>query len=1230
MPGINQLKKFIQNLTSIGNEPTVRSQRGEPYIPLSLPANIKDVNDADDFLYGIKNSVSDTQEVPVANINPEDMNPDDINLDYLLAENADSKESSSFDAVSDLEDLSSVDSEISNIEPDFSLPEEEISLDALNDFMESETSDFSENSDILENFEAQDNFDIPESFESTIDNSTEFEQPEISENLDFSSTDDFESSQNFDIQDFQQDTILENTNPLEAFEIPSEIDDIQEGGADPLSAFGNLDSLDSIENFDDEVDSSEEFSSEISDDLANNFANNFSTPETAPDLDNFGNLEEVGELEELEEFGELEELDVVEDLDSIPEENAFDQISETDSFSMDELSSFESASTDMPSLDSVQDFAADTPVVSDGPDFSDLGFEVEEFTPQQETSSASSSDILDFDGISVDEFTPSTPVEKKSSSVDGMSFGSGDFSLDDIPEVEFPSQDTAPSSSSDDFGFGDVEFTDEGSSEIGVSDLLSEIEGSSNFGTDNSFSMDDLDSISDFGSSTDELDSLPEFSSLDDFSTTDESMANASSSEFDIPGFSGMGDDFDFDYSEPNVSNDDTFDSPVEKRTSLTDEEYKIFKKNLHDYPLNLRIEIERLIVNNEFKDDAVFAVIEKVINGAAARQVSAYLSKYLDISVDIPRDFERRTAEQYESYKKSLEYQLKNRILPLCAVSIFAIFVAVGLFFLIEKFVYRPVMADMLYKEGYELLENNLFPQSEVTFNRAVEFKPKKKWFLNYARGYCAKKQYDRSRRMYENSLLRFNHDKLSGMEYAQMELYELYNYERAEEIIKREILDYHINDRDGLLLLGDVFLEWATEKDPAKFEKAFAQYTDLINLFGNNDEYTKRLMRYYIRTDNLREVLPIKAYFYGLKKNVLGSSDLTELSGYLLDKLYGYLSPSDEYLRTQIENVRQLLEMAIEADSTVPEPHYNLARYFIYTGNEANAQLLLNSAITNFDNAKTRRPKRIQKNIDCYRLLGEIYTNQQQYLIAEETYGKGVLLFEEEQKNSFLKATPEIGNLYANLGDLDYFISGNMDNALLNYTKATKNEYDDASVNYKIGFINYANKDYEKALSAFIKSSEEKNEDKNLLYSLGNVLALRNDDYSAQGYYERLIDKLDLERARAGILMPQIQGSDGELVDLYMKTSNNLGVVLNRLAKRTGDSSLNAQAMVNLSESLRAWDSLTRNQTTMIRLEGSNLAAQNLKYISHSYSEFEPSIYVSIPRVLDGEHILEQTFVK
>ena len=47
MPGINQLKKFIENISSIGDEQNVRAQRGELYIPYSLPTGLKDVEDAD-------------------------------------------------------------------------------------------------------------------------------------------------------------------------------------------------------------------------------------------------------------------------------------------------------------------------------------------------------------------------------------------------------------------------------------------------------------------------------------------------------------------------------------------------------------------------------------------------------------------------------------------------------------------------------------------------------------------------------------------------------------------------------------------------------------------------------------------------------------------------------------------------------------------------------------------------------------------------------------------------------------------------------------------------------------------------------------------------------------------------------------------------------------------------------------------------------------------------------
>lgn len=106
---------------------------------------------------------------------------------------------------------------------------------------------------------------------------------------------------------------------------------------------------------------------------------------------------------------------------------------------------------------------------------------------------------------------------------------------------------------------------------------------------------------------------------------------------------------------------------------------------------------------------------------------------------------------------------------------------------------------------------------------------------------------------------------------------------------------------------------------------------------------------------------------------------------------------------------------------------------------------------------------------------------------------------------------------------------------------------------------------------------------------------------------------------------MLPQIRDDHADIVDTYMKASNNLGVTLSRIASATGDSSLNAKSIVSLQESLRAWDAMTRNQTTMIRLDGSNLAEQNIKYITRPVSGYEPEIYTEIPRLLNGEEGLE-----
>ncbi len=699
---------------------------------------------------------------------------------------------------------------------------------------------------------------------------------------------------------------------------------------------------------------------------------------------------------------------------------------------------------------------------------------------------------------------------------------------------------------------------------------------------------------------------------------TDFELANPA--DFEIPGFSDSGEVPAGDKIQiPDFQGTQKTDTK-QKKYNLTEAEYETFHKNLAEYPLNVRIAIEELIVKNEFTDDAVFEVINKVINKFSARQLASHLEKMLDITLNVPRDYERRSVTEYEAYKESLEYQLKNKVLPAILVAAGIALIGVCLFFVANRFIYRPLKAGGLYAEGYRLLESDEYPQADMKFNEALAYRASKGWFYRYARGYRAHKQYNRAEDMYMKILATFNFDKLAGLEYANMEMSDLANYERAETIDRRFVLDHYINDKDGLLLLGDIFLEWATEKDPSKFEQAREQYASLVQLYGPQDLYLSRMLRYFIRTDNLREVLQLKEHFLPRKK-ALGAQDLTELSGYLLQKEYGQLAPSDEYLRSLIEDVRTLLERAVKADPSNPVALYNMACYFIKVTNNTSAIVWLERTIDAFQKASVLKKDDVYKQIDSYRQLGELYDADREYVKAEEVYTNGISFFVQKKTDSGLEGNKTVGRLYGDMADLDYFITGDFDDSLKNYQEAIANDYDTPAIRYKVGVIQYSRNDYENALGAFIKTAESAHDDNHLLLAMANVLSMKNDNYAAEGYYENLLDHLDILKQRRNILLPQIRDDDTEIVDLYMKAANNLGVTLYRLARQTGDSKKNAEAMVRLSDSLRAWDALTRNQKTMVRLGGSNLAEQNMQYMSHPIPDYEPAIYADIPKTLSDD---------
>lgn len=722
-----------------------------------------------------------------------------------------------------------------------------------------------------------------------------------------------------------------------------------------------------------------------------------------------------------------------------------------------------------------------------------------------------------------------------------------------------------------------------------------------------------------------DLDGFDGFSLDEDFLKKSIEEAIPGTDEFNIPGFS------DFTSAPARVSLSELPAAVSAKKSAkkeipmeISESDFQKFLEELSYFPLNLRIAIEEFLSGAAGSELQKMELVHHVITGHPVKKIARSLEHYLDRPIPIPRDYERKTAEDYEREKSSLRYIFFNKILPVAILASIITVLAACTAYLSWQFIYRPIAAENRYKRGYAALQDERYSQSIDLFDEAVRIWEKKNWYFTYARGYKDKKQYISAEMMYERILNRYRNDKEAGLEYAEMLRTDLRNFEKAETILKRRLLDFHVNDADGLLLLGDTYLDWA-EEEPGKYENALATYSRLVELYGQKDPYLARLMRYFIRTDNLKEVLPLKEHFTD-KRAKIGASDLVELGGYLLEKRYSPKPGDNEYLRSQIEDVRSLLERAVKADKSSPEAHYNMGRFFIYNYNNDAASASLQNALAAFKNARTMSPVRALSHVDTYRLLGEMHADEKEYLKAQGMYLDGMALYEDLRANRAVKRSQKVGQLYADFADIDYFISNDLDSAYANYSKAVEELNGTPSVRYRIGYIQYQKQDFERAMETFNIVHAEMPDDKNLMFSYANTLFRRENYYAAQAYYERLQEMLEAERIRKGILFPQVREDHGSFVEDYMRNANNLGVALERLSSRTGDSQKNARALALFAESNRAWDALTRNQQTMVRAQGSNLAYLNMQNMTHPRPDFNPEIYSSIAKTLENETVLQQ----
>jgi tetratricopeptide (TPR) repeat protein len=239
-----------------------------------------------------------------------------------------------------------------------------------------------------------------------------------------------------------------------------------------------------------------------------------------------------------------------------------------------------------------------------------------------------------------------------------------------------------------------------------------------------------------------------------------------------------------------------------------------------------------------------------------------------------------------------------------------------------------------------------------------------------------------------------------------------------------------------------------------------------------------------------------------------------------------------------------------------------------------------------------------------------------------------------------------PQLGRLlgrpYAKLADISYYIEGDLTTAANGYQTAAGYGYTGPEIDFKLGYISYANSQWLEALKSFANAEEglaraafaapgdeavgvraatsPGRAPINLLFAQGDAFYRRGDLFAAQGSWLRVLEAVETRLAAIDELSPLTRPDHRALLEYRMKANNNLGVATARLAERTGDRRRTSEALAYMASAAETADLLARAPETLVASEAKTLPALNMRGVLYPLANFELQIYKAIPKDLEA----------
>ncbi len=655
----------------------------------------------------------------------------------------------------------------------------------------------------------------------------------------------------------------------------------------------------------------------------------------------------------------------------------------------------------------------------------------------------------------------------------------------------------------------------------------------------------------------------------------------------------------------------------VFKERRYTDEEFERIQATLATLPLNLKILTEEIIGENQISTSDQQKLLDLLIRGRSSTEIATFVSKATGKRIQIPKRFEKKTGLTFAQERRTFAYNFRENIFPILRVFIPAAVIVVLLGFAINAFIITPITANYHYSRGLTLIGEDKYEEAESAFEVGNQIQTIKNWYYQYADEYIDRRQYTRAREKYKAILDQpaYRDDEKARLDWAALESEYFGNHAKAEELIEHQ-LKRNIFDYDTLLAYGDNYMRWA-EVDPSQYDNAHDAYMRILRgRDGDRDEAWFRMLRYYIETDrpgeknNLEKVETIKRRFQADTDAKIEPKIYAQLAGYLIT-------------RDRLEDVKDILTRTMKVEQDLPDTYYQFARYFRELKDPLKEEEALDYARhyleqrdIRLEQKEARTKEDLALRINTWNRLAELYAGREEYIKAETTLDEATNWIEQSLDRRIFQPNADFGRVYYNRGNIHYYVHRDMDTARRMFTRARENTFADTELDYKMGYIDYSQGSFQDALIEFHTIEPQYASNRNLLYAMANTLYQRSDFFAAQGYYNRLLDILQEQRNQIPLLRPDEEPDHYSLVDMIMKTYNNLGAALKKQSESQRNQAKETDALVQFTRSSEYFDLLNRNPETLQRGETKNLAYLNSRGILYPSFDFESQIYSRIPR--------------